>query len=98
MALSSSAVQVKWNPPLVSERNGVIIHYMVRYKPDSGQSNSVNTTDNKTSIVVRNLTVYTRYAFTVEAWNVVGAGPESEPVHNTTLEDSEYCTLNFDPL
>ena len=70
----------------------------MRYKPDSGQSNSVNTTDNKTSIVVRNLTAYTNYAFSVEAWNVVGAGPESEPVYNKTLEDSEYYTLNVDPL
>ena len=80
---------MKWKPPLPSERNGLILRYTVQYTPESGKSNSVNTTDNSTSIVVEDLAIFMKYAFSVKAWNVVGAGPESEPVYNKTFEDSK---------
>ena len=90
MADSSTSIIVEWSPPLVSERNGVIIQYTVEYAQDSaGESKSVNTTDNSTSFVVKDLAIFTNYSFKIRAWNVVGKGPESEPVYNTTLEDSK---------
>ena len=90
MAKSSTSIIVEWSPPLVSERNGIIIQYTVEYEQDpAGESKSVNTTDNSTSFVVKDLAIFTKYSFKIRAWNVVGKGPESEPVYNTTLEDSK---------
>lgn len=87
--LSSTSILVKWSPPLPSEQNGVILNYTVSYISQSSQLKSLDTADNSTSIEVKNLTIFTKYEFTVKAWNVVGPGPESEPVYNTTSEDSK---------
>ena len=90
MSRSSTSMQVYWSPPLLSERNGIITHYTVKYQPQSGQYRSVNTADNTTSIFIDNLDIFTRYSFVIKAWNVVGAGPGSQPVYNTTLEGSKF--------
>ena len=87
--ISSTSIQVTWSPPLPSEQNGIILRYIVHYRPQSGQSNKLITADNKTSVDVKNLTIFTDYWFAVKAVNVIGAGPESEEVHNTTFEDSK---------
>ena len=87
--LSSTSILVKWSPPLPSEQNGVILNYTVSYISPSSHLKSLNTADNSTSIEVKNLAIFTKYGFTVKAWNVVGPGPESEPVYNTTFEDSK---------
>ena len=89
-SLSSTSIRVKWSPPILSQRNGIISNYTVRFTSQFGQAKSVNTIDNKTSIVIRDLAIFTRYSFTIKAWNVMGAGPESQAVYNTTLEDCEY--------
>ena len=90
MAKSSTSIIVEWSPPLVSERNGIIIQYTVEYaQGPAGESKAVNTTDNSTSFVVKDLAIFTKYSFKIRAWNVVGEGPESEAVYSTTLEDSK---------
>ena len=90
LPLSSTSIRVMWNPPLLSQRNGIISHYTVRFTSQFHQPKSVNTTDNNTTIVISDLAIFTTYWFTIKAWNVVGAGPESEAVDNTTFEDCEY--------
>ncbi|XP_044179413.1 receptor-type tyrosine-protein phosphatase delta-like isoform X6 [Acropora millepora] len=87
LALSPTSIRVIWNPPLLSQRNGIISHYTVRFTSQFHQPKSVNTTDNNTSIVISDLAIFTTYSFTIKAWNVIGAGPESEAVDNTTWED-----------
>lgn len=87
--LSSTSIQVTWGPPLLEEQNGVILRYDVDYKTQSGQPNKLATADNQTTIQVKNLTSFTRYWFAVRAVNVIGVGPESEEVSNTTSEDSK---------
>lgn len=59
------------------------------YKNQSGQPNKLATADNQTTIQVKNLTSFTRYWFAVRAVNVIGVGPASEEVSNTTSEDSK---------
>lgn len=87
--LSSTSIQVTWGPPLLEEQNGVILRYDVDYRTRSGQPNKLATADNQTTIQVKNLTSFTRYWFAVRAVNVIGVGPESEEVSNTTSEDSK---------
>ena len=88
--LSSTSILVKWSPPFPSEQNGIILKYNVSYRSQSNQLKSLETADNSTSIEVKNLAIFTKYWFTVKAWNVIGAGPESESVYNTTFEDSKW--------
>ncbi|XP_067022800.1 receptor-type tyrosine-protein phosphatase delta-like isoform X6 [Acropora muricata] len=87
LALSPTSIRVIWNPPLLSQRNGIISHYTVRFKSEIHQPKSVNTIGNNTSIVISDLAIFTTYSFTIKAWNVIGAGPESQAVDNTTWED-----------
>ena len=90
LALSPTSIRVIWNPPLLSQRNGIISHYTVRFTSQLHQPKSVNTIDNNTSIDISDLAIFTTYWFTIKAWNIMGAGPESQAVDNTTLEDCEY--------
>jgi len=89
ITMSSTSIFVKWSPPNELDRNGVITHYIVKYS-SLGTESSINTTDNATQILVKSLTKYTNYSFTVWAVNKIGVGPPSvEDVRNTTSEDGE---------
>ncbi|KAL9967588.1 hypothetical protein ACROYT_G025850 [Oculina patagonica] len=92
--LSSTSIRVKWRPPLPAEQNGLILKYTVTYTSQSGQTKSLDTADNSTSVEVKNLTIFMKYSFTVKAWNVIGVGPGSEEVYNTTFEDRPSPPVN----
>lgn len=87
--LSSTSIQVTWSPPLPDKQNGIIIRYVVAYRTQSGQSSNLVTANNKNSVEVKTLTSFTKYWFSVRAVNVIGDGPKSEEVSNTTFEDSK---------
>ena len=90
LTLSSTSIRVVWKPPVESERNGLIVNYIVTYYTDQDQKKVVNTTDNSTAWEVNDLESYTRYYFIVQSENTIDVGPASEPVSNATFEDSEY--------
>jgi len=92
--MSSTSILVGWSPPSELDRNGIITHYIVKYSSLDSES-SINTTDNATQILVRNLRKYTNYSFTVRAVNKIGVGPPSvDNVRNTTSEDGK-CVATF---
>lgn len=92
--MSPTSILVEWGPPSELDRNGVITHYIVKYSSLESKS-SINTTDNATQIVVRNLRKYTNYSFSVQAVNKIGVGPPSvDDVRNTTSEDGK-CVATF---
>ena len=59
------------------------------YRTQSGQLSNLVTANNKNSVEVKTLTSFTKYWFAVKAVNVIGDGPWSEEVSNTTFEDSK---------
>lgn len=94
LTMSSTSILVEWSPPSELDRNGIITHYIVKYSSLDSES-SINTTDNATQILVRNLRKYTNYSFTVRAVNKIGVGPPSvDNVRNTTSEDGK-CVATF---
>ena len=87
MALTASQIQVTWDPPPPTQRNGPILAY------------NFTATDTTTGLLVRSailasrtttvvsLRPFTRYEFTLSAGTSVGYGP-SDSVTELTLEDS----------
>lgn len=84
---------MKWSPPHDLDRNGIITHYIVKYV-SRGTETNISTPDNSTQILVRPLTKYASYNFTVQAVNKIGVGPPSVAVANTTFEDCKFTTCS----
>lgn len=89
---SSESILVSWKPPKLSDINGLISQYRVSYNASAGREVHLNRTGNITSLLVTQLRKYTSYYFTVKAVNVIGAGPASDPVFNTTFEDGKFVS------
>ena len=90
---SSTSILVKWNQPLELDRNGIITHYIVKFNVSWGQVANITTPDNRTQAEVTQLGKYATYYFTVQAENMIGVGPPSAAVVNTTFEDGKLLTV-----
>ena len=88
MSISSTAISVEWNEPVIL--NGVIRYYSITYYPTDDSSNTitVNTTDDVTSIMITMLAPFTNYTITVVAVTVA-EGDASVPVIVRTDEAGE---------
>lgn len=73
-----------WDPPLLHERNGVIISYTVTLTSAGSTTTSI-TTD--TMFTATNLQPFTPYTFNLSAATSVGSGPISGAVTEITAED-----------
>ena len=88
--LSSTSVQLSWEPPIQTTHNGILRTYhilVVNNNSDILVDSSVTTHN------ISNLTPFTRYSFQIRAENNAGVGPYSEAVNATTLEDGEPLWL-----
>ncbi len=87
--IMSTNVTLMWTEILISERNGVIIGYLIRY----GNAATVQTRDtgsNTTTFVFTGLNPFTHYAFGVAGKNSANTGPFSTDTQIIrTLEDSK---------
>ncbi|XP_031573109.1 receptor-type tyrosine-protein phosphatase delta-like [Actinia tenebrosa] len=92
---NSTSILVQWQPPLPSLRNGLIKKYVVQYSSDKSTYLSKATQDNSTRLLLTSLSPYTMYYIKVQAVNLAGAGPFSEPVTNMTLEDAPSPPTNI---
>jgi hypothetical protein len=93
--LSSSSVEVHWEPPSFIHHNGIIIGYWVEVTHGMTPPQSVfNETTDKLTIVVDGLEGFTDYYITITAENSDGRGPSSIPIHFKTLEDVPSVPVN----
>ena len=94
-ATTISAVQIvlTWDEVLADERNGTITHYEVRYSQSTFSSipaiDTVLADGPVLELLLQSLEEFVEYSFSVRAYTVVGPGPFSPPVTNTTFEDRE---------
>ena len=92
--ISPTEIELSWNEVLEGERNGNITHYEIRYSQSTFSSiagNSTILTDGPVlKLLLQNLEEFVEYTFTVRAYTVIGPGPFSPPVVNTTFEDRKY--------
>ncbi|XP_031422173.1 protein sidekick-1 isoform X2 [Clupea harengus] len=87
--LSSSQLEVLWEPPPVETQNGIIQGYKIHYWEMDNQ----NETEKvkilflpETMVKLKNLTSYTFYQVKLSAFNAAGNGPLSEPRKGRTLQ------------
>ena len=86
--LSATTVELSWQPPPQSSRNGIIINYAAQYSSVDQVSDSVvNSTS--TQVMITGLHPYTNYTFSVAAETSAGLGPYSDSVLVETLESSK---------
>uniref|UniRef100_A0AAY5EKH3 Sidekick cell adhesion molecule 1a n=1 Tax=Electrophorus electricus TaxID=8005 RepID=A0AAY5EKH3_ELEEL len=87
--MSSTQLEVQWEPPPVETQNGIIQGYKIYYWEIENQ----NETEKvkilflpETSVRLKNLTSYTYYMVKLSAFNAAGDGPLSEPRKGRTLQ------------
>ncbi|KAK3760237.1 hypothetical protein RRG08_052186 [Elysia crispata] len=99
-AVSSQALKVIWDPPVLGYQNGKILGYYIGYKetlnpvPASfiyqthivqpASSDKKSTTNEHT---ITNLKKFTQYSVRVKAYNAKGISPASTDINVFTLED-----------
>ena len=92
--VSSTAIQVSWNPVSAIDQNGVITQNEVEYNQTTFNEVSICniTTVNSTTLMVdlTGLEEYVLYSIRVRAFTIVGAGPYSDVVMERTQEDCTY--------
>nr|XP_033506633.1 receptor-type tyrosine-protein phosphatase F isoform X18 [Epinephelus lanceolatus] len=91
--LTQSSTQLTWEPPLVAERNGKIVHYVVVYRDINSQQNSTNRTAD-THMTIQGLNPDTTYDIRVQAFTSKGGGPLSPSIQSRTMSN-DFPTLNF---
>ncbi|XP_077379821.1 receptor-type tyrosine-protein phosphatase F isoform X14 [Festucalex cinctus] len=91
--LTQSSTQLTWEPPLLAERNGKIVYYVVVYRDINSQQNSTNRTAD-TRMTILGLNPDTTYDIRMQAYTSKGAGPLSPSIQSRTMSN-DFPTLNF---
>lgn len=95
-SITSTTIQLRWYPvPLISQ-NGDIIQYEVEYITFMFSTAPLVIITHPTTLTVNLVALeeYTEYSIRIRAHTEVGAGPYSQPVIATTMEDSKEYTLH----
>lgn len=97
--LTSTSIEVRWNPIPPRFIHGVLLGYKVSYTAaDLGNNRMWNESvvnQNTTSAVITNLHKFTKYMVSVEGFTSKGSGIESKCVEIKTAEDSENNMMVF---
>ncbi|XP_044179417.1 receptor-type tyrosine-protein phosphatase S-like isoform X10 [Acropora millepora] len=101
LAISSSSISLFWMPPEPEEQNGPITGYNIFVKGDSESTKHFKVTAGMMAYNATGLRPYTNYTFQMQALNVMGVGPNSSTVMNTTFQaapshDIQLKVLKFD--
>uniref|UniRef100_A0A8C9RRP1 Receptor-type tyrosine-protein phosphatase F n=1 Tax=Scleropages formosus TaxID=113540 RepID=A0A8C9RRP1_SCLFO len=96
VGLTTTTTKLAWDPPLLSERNGRILQYVVVYRDINSQQNSTNTTT-ETQMTVHGLRPETTYDIRVRAFTSKGGGPLSPSIQSRTMSTApgESFASNF---
>ncbi|KAK1890799.1 Neogenin, partial [Dissostichus eleginoides] len=84
---NSKSIMLRWNPPPLSDQNGEITGYKIRYRKGSRRSEAAETTGGtQLNKIIDGLERGTEYSFRVSAITVNGTGPATEWTTTETFE------------
>ena len=89
---TSRTLTFSWSPPLLSQRNGVIISYLITCSSGGSIINSTRTSS--TSLTITGLQPFTNYTCSVRAATIVGDGPATM-LDIVTSEESKKILLQL---
>ncbi|XP_043909993.1 receptor-type tyrosine-protein phosphatase S-like isoform X4 [Protopterus annectens] len=95
--VSTTSISISWLPPVMAERNGVIIQYSVTYKEANSPSypTEVAVPSSENSHVLNGLKSSTLYDIKIRAHTSKGPGPYSPAVQYHTLPLDQGFPKNF---
>ena len=99
--LTSTSIEVRWNPIPPRFTHGILLGYKVSYvATDLGNNRKWNESvvnQSTTSVIISNLRKFTTYMVSLEGLTSKGSGIESKCVEITTAEDSKIlmCLPTF---
>ena len=94
VVISSSAVNLSWQPLLPQQQNGIVIQYVVNATTvETGEGFELVSALNK--LTVDSLHPHWTYIFTVSGETSVGVGRPSLAVTASTLEDGKNVVLFY---
>ncbi|XP_048847436.1 protein sidekick-1-like [Brienomyrus brachyistius] len=88
-ALSSTQLEVAWEPPPLETQNGIIQGYKIHYWEKENQNKTAKVKVlflPETMVRLKNLTSYTSYLMRLLAFNAAGDGPLCEAREGLTLQ------------
>ena len=88
-SVNPSSLRVSWQPPPEIDRNGVITGYVIEYTRSGGSSDMVTITSGTTR-TISGLVTFVDYSVTVAAMTSNGTGPLSDPVVQTSGQNSKF--------
>ena len=90
---SSTSIELIWEPPLASNQNGIIQHYLISVT-EFETMRSFQLMSTTTTISATGLHPYYTYSFTIAAVTV-GEGPHTQALTLQTLEDGKKRNSNI---
>lgn len=90
--LTQSSTQLTWEPPLLAERNGKIIYYVVVYRDINSQQNRTNRTAD-TNFTILGLNPDTTYDIRLQAYTGKGGGPLSPSIQSRTMSNGRLTFI-----
>ncbi|XP_069620863.1 receptor-type tyrosine-protein phosphatase delta isoform X26 [Ranitomeya imitator] len=96
-SMSSTSVQITWQPPILAERNGVMIKYTLLYRDINNPYNpfEVPIVPAGTTVTITALKPDTFYDVKIRAHTSKGPGPFSPSVQFRTLPVDQVFAKNF---
>ncbi|CRL00266.1 CLUMA_CG013539, isoform A [Clunio marinus] len=91
VALTSTSLQVSWQPPPVNHQNGLLLGYKISSEPMADISENDDMDTRKTTaltIVLTSLKKFCNYSVQVLAYSRMGDGVISQPIFCHTEEDA----------
>lgn len=88
VAETPRSIKLTWDPPLMQNRNGIIVNYTIFITVDDTTTVEIMTTATDT-IITDQIKPFTIYTCSVAANTRVGRGPQTAPQYITTPEDGE---------
>ena len=87
--VTTTMIDLQWNPPLTHEQNGVITGYKIKVQKIETNSNWTTLTTESRTVSITQLEAHTVYMIVIAATTLPGGGPYSPILTALTQEDGE---------